>query len=93
MTFATTPPAEAPADDGLPCALELTGVRAAYGRIEVIHGVDLSVASGTVLAVLGPNGAGKSTLLKVMGGRMRPSSGSVRVEGATVGRHEGAESL
>jgi branched-chain amino acid transport system ATP-binding protein len=65
-------------------ALELEGIRAAYGRIEVIHGVDLTLPAGSVFALLGPNGAGKSTLLKVVSGRMHPSAGSVRVDGRDV---------
>jgi len=59
--------------------IELTGVRAAYGRIEVVHGVDLSIPAGSVFALLGPNGAGKSTLLKVISARMRPTAGSVAI--------------
>ena len=43
---------------GAPPALELRGVKAAYGKIEVLHGVDLVVPAGTVVALLGPNGAG-----------------------------------
>jgi branched-chain amino acid transport system ATP-binding protein len=62
-------------------ALHLEGVRAAYGRIEVLHGVDLEVAGGSVFAILGPNGAGKSTLLKVLNGRLRTTAGSVRIDG------------
>ena len=58
-------------------ACSVRGVRASYGRIEVLHGVDLEVPAGSVFALLGPNGAGKSTLLKVMSGRMRPSAGEV----------------
>ena len=50
--------------------LTIENVHAAYGRIEVLHGVDLTVPGGTVFALLGPNGAGKSTLLKVVGGRL-----------------------
>ena len=50
------------------------GVRAAYERIEVLHGVDLSVRAGTVFALLGPNGAGKTTTLKVIAGLMRPTA-------------------
>ena len=48
--------------------LELDGVRAAYGPIEVLHGVDLTVGAGQVVALLGPNGGGKSTTLKVAAG-------------------------
>jgi branched-chain amino acid transport system ATP-binding protein len=62
-------------------ALHVEGVRAAYGRIEVLHGVDLEVAGGSVFAILGPNGAGKSTLLKVLNGRLRTTAGSVRIDG------------
>jgi branched-chain amino acid transport system ATP-binding protein len=73
-------------------ALELRDVRAAYGRIQVVHGVDLVVPVGSVLALLGPNGAGKSTLLKVAGGRMRPTSGVVIVGGREVSR-AGADAM
>jgi branched-chain amino acid transport system ATP-binding protein len=65
-------------------ALELRGVYAGYGRIEVLHGVDLAVPSGAVFALLGPNGAGKSTTLKVASGRLRPSRGCVHVAGAHI---------
>lgn len=64
--------------------LELSGVRAAYGSIEVLHGVDLRVPPGTVVALLGPNGAGKSTTLKVACGLMRPTSGQVLLAGRDV---------
>ncbi|MGO9344762.1 MAG: ABC transporter ATP-binding protein [Acidimicrobiales bacterium] len=67
-------------------ALELNGVCAAYGRIEVLHGVDLLVPRGSVVVLLGPNGAGKSTILKVAGGRMRHTKGSVRIDGDAVGK-------
>jgi branched-chain amino acid transport system ATP-binding protein len=62
-------------------ALHVEGVRAAYGRIEVLHGVDLEIAAGSVFAILGPNGAGKSSLLKVLNGRLRTTAGSVRFDG------------
>jgi len=64
--------------------LELRGVRAAYGTIEVLHGVDLSVPPGSVVALLGPNGAGKSTALKVACGLIAPTSGSVLLAGRDV---------
>jgi len=60
-----------------PAALTMSGVRAAYGRIEVLHGVDLTVPAGSVFALLGPNGAGKTTLLKVASGRLRATAGTV----------------
>ncbi len=61
--------------------LTIDGVHAAYGRIEVLHGVDLTVPGGSVFALLGPNGAGKSTLLKVVGGRLHPTAGTVTIDG------------
>jgi branched-chain amino acid transport system ATP-binding protein len=76
-----------------PPALELQGVRAGYGRIEVVHGVDLVVPAGAVFALLGPNGAGKSTLLKVAGGRITARAGSVQVGGKPIGRHDGPDRL
>jgi branched-chain amino acid transport system ATP-binding protein len=73
MTDASTPPP----------VLELRRLRAAYGQIEVLHGIDLAVSAGQVLALLGPNGAGKSTTLKVASGQMVPTSGCFHV----MGRH------
>ena len=64
--------------------LELVGVRARYGGIEVLHGVDLAVLSGEVLALLGANGAGKSTTVKVAAGLLRPTGGEVHVAGHDV---------
>jgi branched-chain amino acid transport system ATP-binding protein len=64
--------------------LELAGVTAAYGRIEVLHGVDLVVPPSSVVALLGPNGAGKTTTLKVASGQMRPLDGTVRLAGRIV---------
>ena len=64
--------------------LEVRGVRAAYGRIEVLHGVDLGVPAGKVVALLGPNGAGKSTLLKVVGGLLPATEGCVHLAGRHV---------
>ena len=50
--------------------LELRNVRAGYGSIDVLHGVDLVVAPGQVHALLGPNGAGKTTTLAVCSGQI-----------------------
>lgn len=71
--------------------LELIGVRAGYGRIEVLHGVDLTLGQGEVLALLGPNGAGKSTTLKVASGRLAPTAGCLHIAGNHVnGAHPAA---
>ena len=64
--------------------LELRGVRAAYDRIDVLFGVDLAVAEGSVVALLGPNGAGKTTLLKVACGLMPATAGDVLFAGRRV---------
>jgi len=61
--------------------LELRGVRAGYGRIEVLHGVDLVVPERSIVALLGPNGTGKSTTLKIASGQLKPSAGCVHVAG------------
>jgi branched-chain amino acid transport system ATP-binding protein len=55
--------------------LELRQVRVSYGRIEVVHGVDLDVGDGEVVGMIGPNGAGKSSILRSICGLVRPSSG------------------
>jgi branched-chain amino acid transport system ATP-binding protein len=60
-------------------AIDLQDIRASYGRIEVLHGIDLSVNAGKFLAVLGPNGAGKSTTLHVAAGLHQPDSGKLRL--------------
>ncbi|RNL80105.1 ABC transporter ATP-binding protein [Nocardioides marmorisolisilvae] len=64
--------------------LECVDVHAAYGRIEVLRGVDLKVPRGAVVALLGPNGGGKSTLLKVISGQMEKTSGHVHMAGVNV---------
>jgi branched-chain amino acid transport system ATP-binding protein len=64
--------------------LEVVGLHAAYGRIEVLRGVDLTVPRGAVVALLGPNGAGKSTLLKIISGQMEQTSGDIHLAGVHV---------
>jgi branched-chain amino acid transport system ATP-binding protein len=65
-------------------ALALRDLRAAYGIIDVLHDVDLTLPQGTVFALLGPNGARKSTTLKVCSGLLKPPGGSVHVLGEDV---------
>ncbi|MEZ5166801.1 MAG: ABC transporter ATP-binding protein [Acidimicrobiales bacterium] len=64
--------------------LELRGVRAGYGIIDVLHGVDLTLNPGEVVALLGPNGAGKSTTLGVASGQIQPSGGQLMIGGREV---------
>jgi branched-chain amino acid transport system ATP-binding protein len=64
--------------------LEVVNLHAAYGRIEVLRGVDLRVPKGAVMALLGPNGAGKSTLVKVVSGQKKATSGDIHLGGVHV---------
>ncbi|MDQ2649682.1 MAG: ABC transporter ATP-binding protein [Actinomycetota bacterium] len=63
---------------------ELRGVRAGYGGVEVLHGVDLVVPHRSVVALLGPNGAGKTTALRCLSGEVVPTAGCVHVAGTHV---------
>ena len=67
-----------------PPMLEVRGLRAGYGDLDVFDGVDLEVHRGEVFALLGPNGAGKTTLLGAVSGLVRPSGGTVRILGHDV---------
>ena len=60
--------------------LQTSGLSAGYGKIRVLHGVDLTVGVGEIVALLGPNGAGKTTLLRALSGLL-PWSGNVRFAG------------
>jgi branched-chain amino acid transport system ATP-binding protein len=64
--------------------LELRGLRVAYGHVEVLHGVDLTLAEGEVVGVIGPNGAGKTSLLRAICGLSRPSGGEVAFQGGVL---------
>lgn len=64
--------------------VELDSVRAAYGTIEVLTGVDLVVDEGQVFALLGPNGGGKTTTLRVIAGLLPATAGDVRLAGRSV---------
>jgi putative ABC transport system ATP-binding protein len=66
--------------------LEVRGLRKSYGDLEVLHGIDLAVDPGELVAVIGPSGSGKSTLLHVMGTLDRPTSGAVVIDDADTAR-------
>ena len=78
---AVAAPAAGPSPAAGPPAVAVHDLRAAYGRIEVLHGVTLEVPAGGACALLGPNGAGKSTLLKVLSGSLAPTGGHAEVDG------------
>jgi len=71
-----------PASD--PPVLEVTGITAAYGAVDVVSNVSLTVCSGQTTAVVGESGSGKSTLARVICGLRRPVAGSVRFRGETL---------
>lgn len=80
------PPIAEPDTTGvdLDAFIELEGIRAGWDGLEVLHGIDLTVAAGQVLAVLGPNGAGKSTLIGLLAGLVTPTGGQYRIGGHPV---------
>jgi ABC-type branched-subunit amino acid transport system ATPase component/branched-subunit amino acid ABC-type transport system permease component len=71
----------APVDDP---TLEIRGVTAGYGDIEVLHGVDLTLQKGAVNLLLGPNGSGKTTLCRAVSGLIRITNGELLLDGTDV---------
>ena len=65
-------------------ALEITGLRKAFGGLEVISNLDLAVPYGQRHALIGPNGAGKTTLLNLVTGWLTPTGGDIRIAGKIV---------
>jgi branched-chain amino acid transport system ATP-binding protein len=65
-------------------ALEVSGLRSFYGEAEIMHGIDIAVHPGEILAILGKNGMGKTTLLRSIMGYLRGTTGSVRIGGEEV---------
>ena len=71
--------------NGNPVAVvEADSIARAFGARRAVDGVTLRVQSGETLALFGPNGAGKTTLLRLLGGLLKPSSGSATIGGAKV---------
>ncbi len=66
-------------------------VRKTYGKQEVVHGVDLHIASGQFIVILGPSGCGKSTLLRMIAGLEEISAGEIAIDGAVVNKLEPRE--
>ncbi len=66
--------------------LAVSGLKTAYGRIPILHGIDLNVAEGEFIGILGHNGMGKTTLLKALIGLLRPTDGTIELNGENITR-------
>jgi ABC-type sugar transport system ATPase subunit len=71
--------------------LEIANLHKSFGPISVLHGVDLGLHAGEVLALVGDNGAGKSTLIKHVAGVYKADSGEIRLNGAKLELHTPAD--
>ncbi len=65
-------------------SLSIKGLRAGYGSLDILNGVDLDVPQGQFVALMGPNGAGKSTLLKTLYGMTTVKGGSINWQGKDI---------
>lgn len=65
--------------------LNLSNISFSYSGIPAIQGISLDVMTGDVIGILGPNGAGKSTLIKLINGSLRPTEGSISIDGSDIG--------
>ena len=76
-------PSAAPAENAAPL-LKVAGLSKAFGPVQVLKGIDLTVEAGQVHAIIGENGAGKSTLMKILSGHLQPTDGEIRIDGQPV---------
>src|SRR6202161_1938109 len=65
----------------VPLAVELKNVRKHFGQVQAVRDVDVSIASGEIVAFLGPNGAGKTSTIDIILGLSRPTAGEVAIFG------------
>jgi branched-chain amino acid transport system ATP-binding protein len=66
-------------------SLEVAGLEVAYGRIAVVHGINLVVPEGSVVCLIGANGAGKTTIMRAISGLLRPRAGQIKLDGQPIG--------
>src|SRR5476651_1675671 len=64
--------------------LSISNLHAAYGKVEVLHGISLDVPKGKLVTLIGSNGAGKTTTMRAISGMLKPKSGSVTLGGEDV---------
>jgi ABC-2 type transport system ATP-binding protein len=67
-----------------PPAIHVSGLRKSYGKLEVLKGVDFTVAAGSIFALLGSNGAGKTTAVRILSTLLKPDAGTATVAGFDV---------
>ena len=67
--------------------LDVTGLKSGYGKVQILHGVDISAPPREITAVLGPNGAGKSTLMKTIAGHLPVMAGEIQYRGNSLVGH------
>lgn len=84
QTAASPSPVVPPVVAGAQPMLTISDLHAAYGQSEVLHGIDIDVAPGEIVAVMGRNGMGKSTLMKTLMGIVPTKSGTIHVDGVDV---------
>jgi ABC-type sugar transport system ATPase subunit len=66
------------------CHIKLTNVMKSYGRVDVLHNIDLEIEDGEFVVFVGPSGCGKSTLLRILAGLDRPTGGELAIDGKVV---------
>jgi sn-glycerol 3-phosphate transport system ATP-binding protein len=71
--------------------ISVRGVKKTYGKVPVIHGLDLDIANGEFVVILGPSGCGKSTLLRMIAGLEEINDGEIRIAGERVNEREPRE--
>ena len=64
--------------------LKVENLSAGYGKVQVLHGISLEVAAGTLVTLIGSNGAGKTTTLRALSGMIAPTGGRIRLGGADI---------
>ena len=82
--MSTSPSAAATDASQSPPRVEMRGIRKSYGALDVLKGVDLTIAPGEVIGLIGDNGAGKSTLMKMLAGAETPDRGEILVDGVVM---------
>lgn len=66
--------------------IEIHNIHKSFGALEVLKGIDLSIAKGEIVSIVGPSGAGKTTLLQIMGTLLNPDAGTLSIAGTDVSR-------